>query len=282
MNANGGEMFIYPAFILYHVSHGFAVSATKRSRDKFLLQVSYTLSKVIDDTVDFITDLQPANQLDLRNERSVSSFDQRHRLTISSVLDSVKGIKVAPVFTYSGGHPFNLLLGFDANNDSQANTDRPLFAGRNTGRGPNAISFDLRVAKEFRFRRHSNYRFEGVVEGFNILNRVNFSGINNIVGTAPFTDYRVEGRRHDNDSVITACRFPCYAGARRPDQAQAGVQHFLTGAGRRTRLAGFKRNGSTCSHRAESKGEQLSRRARQTPGDESSGRRSVSISVQSR
>ena len=178
------------------IYHGFAVSATKRSRDNFLLQVSYTLSKVIDDTVDFITDLQPANQLDLRNERSVSSFDQRHRLTISSVLDSAKGIKVAPVFTYSSGHPFNLLLGFDANNDSQANTDRPLFAGRNTGRGPNAISFDLRVAKEFRLRRHSNYRFEGVVEGFNILNRVNFSGINNIVGTAPFTDYRVEGRRH--------------------------------------------------------------------------------------
>jgi hypothetical protein len=178
------------------IYHGFAVSATKRSRDNFLLQVSYTLSKVIDDTVDFITDLQPANQLDLRNERSVSSFDQRHRLTISSVLDSVKGIKVAPLFTYSSGHPFNLLLGFDANNDSQANTDRPLFAGRNTGRGPNAISFDLRVAKEFRLRRHSNYRFESVVEGFNIFNRVNFSGVNNIVGTAPFTNYRVEGRRH--------------------------------------------------------------------------------------
>jgi hypothetical protein len=39
------------------------------------------------------------------------------------VLDSAKGIKVAPVFTYSSGHPFNLLLSFDANNDSQANTD---------------------------------------------------------------------------------------------------------------------------------------------------------------
>jgi Carboxypeptidase regulatory-like domain/TonB dependent receptor len=177
------------------IYHGLAVSATKRYSDHFQLQVSYTLGKAIDDTVDFITDLQAANQLNLRNERSLSAFDQRHRLVVSGVADPIAGITVAPIFTYGSGHPFNLLLGFDANNDTQANTDRPAFAGRNTGRGPNYIDFDLRVAKEFRLREDSDYRLEGILEAFNLFNRANFSGVNNIVGTTPLASYSVEGNR---------------------------------------------------------------------------------------
>jgi len=175
------------------IYHGLAVSATKRYSDRYQLQVSYTLAKAIDDTTDFITDLQPANQLDLRNERSLSSFDQRHRLVISSVVDPYWGITVAPIFTYASGHPFNLLLGFDANGDTQANTDRPRFAGRNTGRGPNYINFDLRVGKEFRVLPDSDFRVEGIFEAFNLFNRVNYSGVNNIVGTTPLPSHHVEG-----------------------------------------------------------------------------------------
>jgi hypothetical protein len=178
------------------IYHGLVVSATKRYSSRYQLQVSYTLGKAIDDTVDFITDLQPANQLNLRNERSLSSFDQRHRLVLSGVVDAYKNITVAPIFTYASGHPFNLLLGFDANRDTQANTDRPAFAGRNTGRGPNYINFDVRVAREFRFRGDSDYRVEAIAEAFNLFNRVNFSGVNNIVGSTPLSDYRVEGDRN--------------------------------------------------------------------------------------
>src|SRR5262249_46651176 len=65
------------------IYHGLTVSAAKRYGGRYRLQVSYTLGKAIDDATDFITDLQPANQLNLRNERSLSSFDQRRRLVIS-------------------------------------------------------------------------------------------------------------------------------------------------------------------------------------------------------
>jgi hypothetical protein len=189
------------------IYHGMAMSVTKRYSSNVQLQVSYTLSKAIDDTTDFITDLQPANQLDLHGERSLSSFDQRHRLVVSGVLRSplerglglgkaLADLTVAPIFTYSSGHPFNLLLGFDANNDTQANTDRPPLAGRNTGKGPNFMSFDLRVAKEFRLGADTNRRrLEGIVEAFNLFNRVNFSGVNNVVGSASLPGFRVEGRR---------------------------------------------------------------------------------------
>jgi hypothetical protein len=201
------------------IYHGFAFSASKRFSRHYQLLACYTLSKAIDDTTDFITDLQAADQLNLRGERSLSSFDQRHRLVVSSVMDPIGGITVSPIFAYSSGHPFNLLLGFDANNDTNANTDRPLFAGRNTGIGPNNITLDLRVAKEVRFRRDSNYRLEGIVETFNLFNRVNFSGVNNIIGTMPLSDYRVEGNRSANPSQPLG-----FTSAFDPRQIQLGVK----------------------------------------------------------
>jgi Carboxypeptidase regulatory-like domain/TonB dependent receptor-like, beta-barrel len=175
--------------------HGLAVGVTKRFSDFFQFQVAYTVSKAIDDVTDFITDLQPANQLNLRGERSLSTFDQRNRIVIHSVVKTFSDVTVAPIVTYSSGHPFNLLLGFDANLDTNSNTDRPVLAGRNTGMGPNYINVDLRVAKQVRFGLDGRYGLEGVAEAFNMFNRVNFSGVNNVVGDATFRTYRVHGLR---------------------------------------------------------------------------------------
>jgi hypothetical protein len=200
------------------IYHGLAVSVARRYSTRYQLQVSYTLAKAIDDATDFITDLEPANQLNLRNERSLSSFDQRHRLIISSVIDSA-GITIAPIFTYASGHPFNLLLGFDANGDTQANTDRPPFAGRNTGRGPNYIGFDLRVAKTLHLGGDPEHRLEAIAEAFNLFNRVNFSGVNNIVGTLPLASYRVEGNRNARPTDPLG-----FTSAFDPRQIQLGVK----------------------------------------------------------
>ena len=210
--------------------HGLAVTATKRYSNNYQFLVSYTLSKVIDDVTDFITDLQPANQLDLRNERSLSSFDQRHRLVVSSVLTSpfergvgagkaLADVTVAPIVTYASGHPFNLLLGFDANRDTNANTDRPTGAGRNTGIGPNYLSFDLRVAKQLRFGPDRNYGLEGIFEAFNLFNRVNYNGINNVVGTASFSSFRVKGRPDADPTDPLG-----FTSAADPRQIQLGVK----------------------------------------------------------
>jgi hypothetical protein len=187
------------------VYHGATVRMTRRFKHNYQFQLSYTLSKVIDDSTDFIGDLQPADQMNLRGERSLSSFDQRHRLVASGSFETPftygQGFKsmfshivVAPIVAASSGHPFNLLLGFDANGDTNANTDRPPYAGRNTGRGPNLINFDLRVAKSFPLHE-SRRHIEAIVEAFNLFNRVNFSGVNNIVGTVPLHSYAVTGSR---------------------------------------------------------------------------------------
>ena len=212
------------------IYHGLAVSVTKRFSQHYQFQTSYTLAKAIDDTTDFITDLQPSNQLNLHNERSLSSFDQRHRLVVSSVLESpldpamgigrvLNGFKVSPIVTYSSGHPFNLLLGFDANNDTQANTDRPLAAGRNTGIGPDLMTVDVSVSREARFGLDGRFGFEGIFQAFNLFNRVNYSGVNNIVGNTPFTTYRVTGRRDVGPATPLG-----FTSAFDPRQIQLGVR----------------------------------------------------------
>jgi len=139
--------------------------------------------------------LQPANQLNLQAERGLSSFDQRHRFVVNSVLSVPWDVTVAPIFTYATGHPFNLLLGFDANSDTNANTDRPAFAGRNTGIGPDVMSLDIRISKALPLPGESPRRLEATFEAFNLFNRVNFSGLNTVVGNTPLPSYRVHGRR---------------------------------------------------------------------------------------
>ena len=47
-----------------------------------------TFSKVIDEVTDFNSDFEPQDQLNARAERALSAFDQRHRLVVSSVVES--------------------------------------------------------------------------------------------------------------------------------------------------------------------------------------------------
>lgn len=211
------------------IYHGMTINITKRFSRYYQFQTSYTLSKAIDDTTDFITDLQAANQLNLRGERSLSTFDQRQRLVVSGVFQSplmrgmpfgrvLSGVTLAPIMAVSSGHPFNLLLGFDANGDTQANTDRPSFAGRNTGKGPGYASFNLRLAKEVHLSG-DHVRVEGIVEAFNLFNRVNFSGINNIVGSMAMPTDSVSGNRALPPSAPLA-----FTSASDPRQIQVGMK----------------------------------------------------------
>lgn len=176
--------------------HAGTVALTKRFGSNFSVNAHYTLSKAIDEVTDYNSDFSAQNPLNIRLDRALSSFDQRHRAVLSGIFYSpVRGDSAAakvfgnwqlsPIFIAGSGRPFNLILGFDANNDGRSQTDRPGRAGRNTGRGENFYSFDVRLARRF-FVREQRY-LEFTVEGFNLFNRTNFLGINNTVGTTCFT-----------------------------------------------------------------------------------------------
>jgi hypothetical protein len=151
-------------------------------------RVSYTLSKAIDDVggAFFFT---PQDNSDLRDERARADNDQRHHLVVSGSFEApaaargdsrlrraLAGLQLSYLFQYGSRLPFNVVTGTDRNNDTNVN-DRPAGVGRNTGRGFDYASLDLRLARRLRLGEHLNV--EALAEGFNVLNRANLQLPNN-------------------------------------------------------------------------------------------------------
>lgn len=166
--------------------HGGILEIKKRLSEHFTFLGSYTYSKAIDTVTDFNSDFGPADQTNLAGERSLSTFDQRHKVVVAAVVESpgknrlLSGFQLAPIVRYNSAHPFNLLAGTNVNNDRHSTNDRPPGAGRNTGMGPNSVTFDMRLSRMFRLGEKAGVQF--AAEGFNILNRTNLGSVNNVVG----------------------------------------------------------------------------------------------------
>lgn len=170
---------------------GMVVSYNQRASRWASLRVSYTLSKTIDDAGNFFFS-SVQNAFNVRDDRGLSDNDQRHRLVVSGSLETpqqdnakglqrlLRGFQFGYIFTYGSRLPFNVLLGSDRNLDTN-NNDRPLGVGRNTGRGFDFSSLDLRVRR--RFRINERVDLQVLAEGFNILNRANFGVPNNTFGS---------------------------------------------------------------------------------------------------
>ena len=167
---------------------GMVVSFNKRAARWANVRVSYTLSKTIDDAGNFFFS-SVQNNFDVRDDRGLSDNDQRHRLVISGSLEAppeakanrwLRGFQLGYIFTYASRLPFNVLLGSDRNLDTN-NNDRPLGVGRNTGRGFDFASLDLRMSRTFRITERVDLQL--MAEGFNVLNRANFGVPNNTFGS---------------------------------------------------------------------------------------------------
>ncbi|MEX2262775.1 MAG: TonB-dependent receptor [Bryobacteraceae bacterium] len=167
---------------------------------------NYTLSRAIDEVLDFNSDFQPNDQTDLRAERALSAFHQKHKFVMYGVLQAphagqgqgalrqlVSDFVFSPIFRANSARPFNLLTGFDLNQDRHSTTDRPVFAGRNTGMGPSFWTFDARLSRRLPFGERKN--LELMAEFFNLFNNLNFASVNNVVGNMP-GPFNVTGR-HD-------------------------------------------------------------------------------------
>jgi hypothetical protein len=187
--------------------HGLIVESTKRFGRNAAIVFNYTFSKAIDETTDYNSDFQPNDQTSRRAERALSSFDQRHKVVLYSVLQSPESNGPAgwlksnwlftPIFRYNSPRPFNLLAGTELNNDRHNTTDRPYYAGRNTGIGPSFWTFDARVSRRIRFDERR--ALELMAEFFNLFNKLNYTSVNNTVGNMP-GPFNVTGR-HDRTAV---------------------------------------------------------------------------------
>jgi Carboxypeptidase regulatory-like domain/TonB dependent receptor len=164
----------------------------------FMVMANYTYSKALDEATDFNSDYSPFNATCLRCDRSVSDFDQRHKVVIAGVFESpwgksriLGGFQLSPVFNYNSGHPFNLLAGADINGDGHFTNDRPPGTPRNSGLGPSYYDFDMRLSRAFKFGEKAALQF--TAEAFNLANHTNYASVNNIVGAAFAPPFRVRG-----------------------------------------------------------------------------------------
>jgi hypothetical protein len=135
-------------------------------------RLSYTLSKAIDDAGNFFFS-QPQDANDVHADWGPSDNDQRHRVALSGTARAAGPFdrwQFSWVFSYASALPFNVLAGGDRNNDTNTN-DRPEGVGRNSARGFDAATLDLRVSRSWGLGRA---RLETLVEAFNLLNRPNF------------------------------------------------------------------------------------------------------------
>lgn len=178
------------------IYHGMTISLTKRVSNLFQFQTNYTFSKAIDDVLDFSANTTPFLPTRRSLDRARSAYDVRHNLVMSGVLDSpfkagagrafysraLADITLSPIVFVRSGVPFNLYIGRDVNGDVNL-TDRPFFAPRNSGLGPNFFSANLRLTKRFHlvWGGSERMRVDFTTEAANIFNRTNFLRVNDVV-----------------------------------------------------------------------------------------------------
>jgi len=176
------------------------LEGSKRVGKSVQLHANYTWSHATDESTDYNSDFQPNNQFCRRCDRASSSFDQRHKVVAYAMIQTpttqnalLRNWVVSPIYQYQSGRPFNLLVGgADINNDRHNTTDRPAYAGRNTGLGPSLWTFNARFQRGIPLRE--KVRLDLMFETFNLFNKLNYQSVNNTVGAGFVGPFNVTGR----------------------------------------------------------------------------------------
>jgi Carboxypeptidase regulatory-like domain/TonB dependent receptor-like, beta-barrel len=159
-------------------------------------RVSYTYSKSLNNVGEFFFS-SPINHYNIWQDYGRSDDDQRHRLvfdgTVQTSADPAKnfwehlshGFQLSAMVQNYSALPFNITTGTTT---IQGTTARPTvngdFISRNAGTGFDFVNLNARLSRTFRLTER--VRLETIVEGFNLLNRVNGVTRNSTFGTGAY------------------------------------------------------------------------------------------------
>ncbi len=150
-------------------------------------RLGYTWARAIDNGPDALVAGRPAiveNSYSTASERGPSSTDQRDRVVFSLVAaprpfgrdhdflgKAFNNWKLASVFTYGSGRPFDARVSGDPNQDSNSENDRLPGYNRNALLGPDYATADLRLTRRLLLGEH--VKLDCSAESFNLFNRDN-------------------------------------------------------------------------------------------------------------
>ena len=187
--------------------NGLVIQAKHRFSHGLQFDAGYTWSKAQDDdqnSTTFSASESASNPFNLKNDYSLSDFDQRKRFTMSGVWELpthniqsknlkriVDGFQISGIWAavdgrpYSGGttgnpSPLGVTFGILGVNGST----RVPWIGRNTYTGPGANSIDVRLSRVIKLGERVRWLL--IAEAFNVANRYEITGIDT-------TQYQIGG-----------------------------------------------------------------------------------------
>jgi len=171
------------------VYHGATLQVIQKGSKYFHFDANYTLSKTLDDGT-FVTFVSTPQSNPQRNlERGYSNQDARHRFVANFVADApqntfLRNFELSSIVTLQSPRPFTLFVGFDANNDGNPVTDRVGTSARNTYRGDNLETIDLRLSRAVHLGERKLLHLS--VDAFNSFNRANVDEVFSVYGAPDF------------------------------------------------------------------------------------------------
>ncbi len=156
------------------IAHSLEVALRGKVTKVFTGTAQYVLARTYNDTSGIYS--FHAYNYDTASEWSRADFDGRHRVALTGTAKAGRWFDAGILFTARTGAPYSLTTGRDDNGDSLA-ADRPPGVKRNTLEGPGNATLDLRMARDFLLdatKREKGPVITLSLEGFNLLNRVNY------------------------------------------------------------------------------------------------------------
>jgi hypothetical protein len=171
---------------------GLHVSFVQRPARWGQYRVSYTFSKALDNVGESFFS-SPTNNFNIWDDYGRSDDDQRHRFVFDGTIHSPMGaansrlerlshgFQLGTMIQYYSALPFNITAG---SNTIQGTTARPVLSGafisRNAGTGFDFFNVNARLSRTFHL--NDQFRVEGMLEAFNLLNHVNGVALNGNFG----------------------------------------------------------------------------------------------------
>lgn len=116
----------------------------------------YTLAKSEDDYIDWLTEFQPQDPLNLADERGPSVQSPDQKVILTGIFSTVgrqnlgwfaRDWTVSMIADWRNGLHYNILAGVDRNRNGDPLSDRPEGVGRNSGSLGSQFTLDLRVGR---------------------------------------------------------------------------------------------------------------------------------------